>query len=152
MSGSGDAAAAEMQKIASAIRALTHVPSRASRGVATSIGKLIERQFDTGTDPYGRRWKPLKPSTIKRKGHAQIGVDSHAMRDSIDVRPMSGAGVQITVGPDYAAYFSRRRPLFPDKGLPASWRKAVTDALGAEAKTALAGTGASGNILDVAAE
>jgi hypothetical protein len=149
---SGEVAAAEMLKIASAIRALAHVPSRASRGAADSISTLIQRQFDTGTDPYGRRWKALKPSTIKKKGHAQIGVDSHRMRESIDVRPMSGAGVQITVEPDYAAYFSRRRPLFPDRGLPRTWQKAITGALNKEAKAALAGTGASGDILDQAAE
>jgi hypothetical protein len=149
---SPEAAAVEMQRIASAIRALTHVPSRASRGAATTIGRLIDRQFETGTDPYGRRWKALKPSTIKRKGHAQIGVDSHRMRDSIDVRPMSGAGVQITVGPDYAAYFAKRRPLFPTHGLPRAWRNAVTDALTQEAKATLSGTGATGAILDAAAE
>lgn len=148
----GEVAAAEMLKIASAMRALAHVPSRASRGAAVSIGKLIQRQFDTGTDPYGRPWKPLKRSTIERKGHAQIGVDSRKMRDSIDVRPMSGAGVQITVGPEYSAYFARRRPLFPNKGLPVTWRKAITDALSKEANVVLAGTGATGAILDVAAE
>jgi hypothetical protein len=149
---SGEVIAAEMQKIASAIRALTHVPSRASRGAAHSIGQLIDRQFDTGTDPYGKRWKPLKPSTIKRKGHAQIGVDSHRMRDSLEVKPMSGAGVQITAGPEYTAYFSRKRPLFPTHGLPRAWRNAITDALNVEAKAVLAGTGATGSILDQAAE
>jgi hypothetical protein len=149
---SADAAAEAMAGVARALRELVHVPAKASLGASDSIAKLIDQQFDTGTDPYGRAWKPLKASTIKRKGHARIGVDSGAMQRGIDVRPMSGAGVQISVDEDYAPYFSRRRALFPNKGLPATWRAAIASALAESASAVAERTGGEGNIIDQAAE
>jgi len=149
-----DAAAAAMQSVARAIRELSRVPARASRGASESIAALIQRQFDTGTDPYGRAWKPLKPSTIKKKGHARILIDKEKLRKGIDVRPMSGAGVQITIDADYAKYHQGTRPILPNRGLPATWKAAITGALTQETQRAIAGTGAvvSGSIIDVAAE
>lgn len=149
---SADEAAAAMMGVAKAIRSLAHVPSRASRGASDAIARLIDLQFQTGTDPYGDPWKALKQSTIKKKGHNLIGIDSSDMRDGIDVRPMRGAGVQITIDAEYAAYFQKRRPILPTRGLPRTWQRAITDALTTEASGALEGTGAVGRILDAAAE
>jgi hypothetical protein len=149
---SAEAAAAAMADVATAIRDLVHVPSRASRGASESIAALIDGQFKTGTDPYGEPWKALKASTIKRKGHAVIGIESSDMRRGIDVKPMQSAGVQITIDADYAAYFQRARPLLPNRGLPVTWQRAITNALSESARDAVQGTGATGSLLDAAAE
>jgi phage gpG-like protein len=39
--------------------------------------------FDTATAPDGAAWPPLAPSTIKRKGHATILVDTTRLRRSL---------------------------------------------------------------------
>lgn len=56
--------------------------------VAAMLAKQADAQFDKG----GPGWQPLAPSTIARKGHATILIDSGDMRKS----------VKWTSGSDYA--------------------------------------------------
>lgn len=118
-----------MQGVARSLRELSRVPSYASAEASQSIARLIQYEFATGTDPYGKPWKPLKPSTVARKGHATINVDTHALKDGIQVKPMPGAGIQVTIDADYAAYVQRVRPVLPTGRLPKAWGVAINDAI-----------------------
>lgn len=39
--------------------------------------KLIERQFDTNSDPFGNAWTPLKASTIRQKKQNKDKILTH---------------------------------------------------------------------------
>ena len=87
-----------------------------------SIGELLLRRtknrFDTETDPTGKRWTPLKASTLARRrrngsSSEKILQDTKAMKDSIKVirggvgtaYTNTGAGIRIGIDdPDIAAY------------------------------------------------
>lgn len=51
--------------------------------IANETEEQIDEGFDTGHDALGKPWKPLAPSTIRKKGHSQILVDSGHMRESL---------------------------------------------------------------------
>lgn len=126
MSGFGDIS--KLGKLASNIRKLASVPSQASKDAAVGIANLIENQFDTGTDPYGNAWAPLK------KGGASHLTENHPLRDSIEVKPMSGGGVSVTIGEEYGYYHQTgtsrmpARPILPVRTMPEAWRTAISDA------------------------
>lgn len=125
---SNAAAIAAMKRLTGTLRKLSEVPSQAARAASEKISKLIEDQFDAGTDPYGQTWARLadgRPSHLTETG---------AMRQ-FDVSPMSGAGVSIVAGASYAAYhqsgtrYMPQRKLLPDAGLPESWAEALHEAV-----------------------
>lgn len=118
-----------MQSVARALRELSKVPAQASREASVGIARLIDRQFATGTDPYGKPWKPLKASTIKRKGNARINVDTENLWKGVQVKPSSGAGVTVTFDDSYAAYVQNVRPILPNRGLPKSWAEVIAMSL-----------------------
>jgi hypothetical protein len=124
-----DAAALAMQQCSRAIGQLARVPSQASREASSEILKLIDRRFDEQKDPYGRPWKRLKASTIRRKGHATIGFQTGHLRAGVHVVPMSGAGVAFQLDAPYAAYFQRVRPILPTGPVPRQWAAVIGLAL-----------------------
>lgn len=40
-------------------------------------------RWPRATAPNGRPWKPLRPSTIRRKGHSRILVDTSRLQESV---------------------------------------------------------------------
>ncbi|GAC1536344.1 MAG: hypothetical protein NVS3B10_00180 [Polyangiales bacterium] len=56
------------------------------------------------------------------------------MRDSIDVRPMRGAGIAITIGDDKAIFHQSgtsrmpARKILPEGAMPDTWERALADA------------------------
>lgn len=114
-----------------ALSDLGKVPARMSASVAKDIKALIVKQFATGTDPYGNAWAPLKASTLKRKKSNMILVETNDMFNSINVAPMQGAGVAITIDETPAIYHQRgtgkmaARPILPKYVLPKAWRAAI---------------------------
>lgn len=112
-------------KLADHFRTLSEVPSQVSREAAEDIQASIEMQFDQGCDPYGNPWKELAPSTIARGRFPPPGTDTHALRESIIVKPMSGSGIQVDVGEDYGIYYHRVRPILPEGEMPLMWEEAI---------------------------
>lgn len=114
-----------------ALSDLGQVPSRMSASVAQDIKALVVKQFATGSDPYGNAWAPLKASTIKRKKSNMILVENNDMFNSIQVAPMRGAGVAITIDEIPAVYHQKgtgrmaARPILPKYVLPKAWRAAI---------------------------
>ena len=78
------------------------------RSVLTQIGQIYldatKKRFVTQTDVDRKKWKPLKPDTIRKKGHSRIGLLSGDLRNSIK---MEFTGNSVFIGTDviYAKTF-----------------------------------------------
>lgn len=122
--------------IAGFINSLAGVPSRAAPQAARAIRRLITRQFNTGTDPFGRGWAPLAASTIARGRRAPPLTDTRRMRRGIRVNLLRPSGIGITV-PDPPSRFHQfgtrkmpRRAILPLRAtLPKSWAAAIERAV-----------------------
>lgn len=145
MTWSGDIS--KMGRLAENIGKLASVPSRASARVAVEIKALIQQEFDAQADPYGNAWAPHAPATIERHGSHAILDLSGDMRRSLDVRPMRGAGVSITIdhpsedhqtGWDGPQGKGPARPILPRAGLPPLWKEAIDAAVLAEIQAVVA--------------
>lgn len=124
------------QRLHGTLRALSEVPSRAAADASVRIAGLIDESFDAGTDPYGRAWAPLRPYTLAKGRFPPPLTDSGAMRASVDVKPTAGAGIEVTIGTDYATFHQTgtrdmvQRQILPQSGgLAPSWREAIAAAV-----------------------
>lgn len=130
MSLTGDFPA--LARLQADLNRLAEVPSAAAREASRDISRLLAREFATSTDPYGRAWKPLKR---KRRG-GRVLVKTGALKAGTVARPLPGAGIGVELGASYGLYHQTgtrrglpRRPILPDRGLPASWNEAVSRAV-----------------------
>lgn len=114
------------------IRQLAKVPSQVASGACEGISQAIQDEFDAGSDPFGRQWAELRPATLAKGRTPPPLTDTHEMRDGIEVKPMPGAGIAVTI-PDpgvHHQYGTRdmvARPIFPDR-MPDTWQRAIADA------------------------
>lgn len=134
-----------LQRLTGTLRALAEVPSRAAADAAVRIGELVQESFGSGTDPYGRAWASLAASTQARGRTPPPLTDTGAMRGSVVVSPLPGAGIAVTLGAAYATfhqtgtrYMPQRQILPQSGGLAPSWRQAISDAVAANIRKALA--------------
>jgi hypothetical protein len=117
------------------LRRLSSVPSRASKQAAENISSVIQEQFDAGVDAYGEPWAPLAPSTLAKKTGPGILDETSAMRDSIEVSPMAGAGIKIVIDDEKAIFHQTgttrmpARPILPTGEMPDTWERAIADAV-----------------------
>ena len=65
------------------------------RKIAKVLREKIKAGFTYQSDPWGRKWKPLKPLTIRRKGHGTILIDTGALKRGIRARV---EGERILIG------------------------------------------------------
>ena len=115
--------------LAKAVRALAGVPAQVATDARDRLAAHVnDSMFEAGADPYGTAWAGLAPETIRRKGHALPGTDTHAMRGTYRFETQGGAGLRLSVDTDYAAHFDARRRLMPTAGLPGSWRAVIAAA------------------------
>lgn len=111
---------------------LGRVPSQVAAAGAEGIARAIQDEFDAGQDPFGNAWADLRPATYAKGRDLPPLTDTHAMRDGIEVKPMRGAGIAVTI-PDpgvhhqYGTKFMVARPIFPDR-MPDTWQRALSDA------------------------
>lgn len=74
-----------------------------ARTLASTAKAQVQLQFNDQSDPYGRAWEPLAPSTLKsrRKGGAgaMILQDTRRLRNSFTFR---GRGGRILIGTNVA--------------------------------------------------
>ncbi len=75
------------------------------------LEEATREQFETETDPSGKPWKKLKPSTLKRKIGDKIGTDIGTMKRSLYARLTRAGRAEIGFKVPYAAYFAVERPL-----------------------------------------
>lgn len=145
MSGwTGDISA--MGRLADNLAELAEVPSRASKKVSENIADLIEAEFASQSDPYGNPWEDHADATIERHGPHPILSLSGAMRSTVHVAPMAGAGVSVTIdhpSEDHQTGWSGpqgrgpARPILPSGDLPDSWALAIDEAVDSEVRSTL---------------
>lgn len=97
----------------------------------------MQAEFDDGVDPYGDPWEPLADATTDRGRTPPPLTDTGAMRGSLSVRPMRGAGVQITIDHPAAPHQTGwsgpqgsgpARPILPARGeLPIAWQDLIAE-------------------------
>lgn len=92
------------KRFAKVVRDLGRLPSKASAQVAKDLSAEIQRNFERGIDPYGKRWRPLADSTLDRGRHAPPLTDTGHGRASVRVKSKRGAGIMIVVGVLYMIY------------------------------------------------
>lgn len=114
---------------------LASIPSRIAPVVAEGINTELQREFAEGSDAYGRPWKPLLPSTVKRKGgDTRILMRTDALSMETRARPSRSAGVEISSLPfgqfhQGGTKFMVARKVLPDGGdLPLSWQRVIESA------------------------
>ena len=121
------------KQLADNLGKLAGISSRLTKPVAERFNTLLATEFTTGTDPYGTPWVPLKPSTVKRKGHATIMVDSGATQDQTRAIVLSGAGIGFVSTKQAGYHMVGRdgrpaRPVFPRRStLPDQWQDVIRD-------------------------
>lgn len=107
------------------------VPDIATRA-KPKVEALIEEEFATGKDPYGRNWAPLAKATIAKGRKPPPLTDTGKMRASVDVQPTS-YGLHISVlGPSRYHQLGTEhmwaRPILPMDKLPPRWIETIEQA------------------------
>jgi phage gpG-like protein len=135
----------ELGQLAENLDALSLVPSRAARRVSGKLHDLIVEEFARGEDPYGDAWAPLEEATIEKGREEPPLTDTGAMVESLEVKPMAGAGVSVSFGAEYAGFHHEgtvnmvARKVLPDDELPQSWNEAIYGAASEEARNIMVG-------------
>jgi len=136
MTWSGDIS--EMGALADRVADLAEVPSRVAAKVSSELEDLIQAEFDAGRDPYGDPWEPLAEATLDKGRRPPPLTDTGAMRGSLAVRPMQGAGVSVTIdhpAPPHQTGWSGSqgsgpsRPILPMREMPIAWEGVIAEAI-----------------------
>lgn len=113
------------------IAELATVPSRITSPVSDAINEEFALQFAQGSDPYGRPWANLRPSTIRKKGHDLIMIDTDETERETRAVPMRGAGIEL-ISTEQAQHHQEpsgdrpARPVLPNgSDLPQKWQAAI---------------------------
>lgn len=137
---------ARLQATVRGLRNLARIPAATARFAVPEIKAEIDRQFATETDPYGKRWAPHAPSTVRRYGAHKLLQLTGSGKAQIRVRALPGAGISI-VSPSEGLAFSQggtrnqpTRRFLPVDRMPKTWRLALERAAKRAAKEALNGT------------
>jgi phage virion morphogenesis protein len=122
----------KLRMVAANVGRLAKVPSRVSARVAAAITSEVQKQFVSESDPYGKPWAALAPSTIRRKrGMGKILFRTGSLWATGQARPMGGAGVRVGPFREYGTFHQTgtsrmpSRPIFPYGGLPRAWLAAI---------------------------
>jgi len=138
-------AIARIGRLQKAIEELATLPRAVATVVAPRLSKLVAKQFSSGTDPYGRPWRPISATTKRlrkgRKGGRPL-TDTGRLRAGTGVS-VTRSGARLVLGAPYG-YFHQvgtrnmpARRIFPQFGLPAAWRTVLRDAARAELRRRL---------------
>src|SRR5277367_6249887 len=135
----------QMGKLAARMADLGQVPSRAAARVSRELETLIQLEFDEGADPYGTSWEPLAEATIAKGRHSPPLTDTGAMRGSLRVKPLRGAGISLTIAHPAAPHQTGwrgsqgsgpARPILPTREMPPLWAEAIEVAVDEEFRRA----------------
>lgn len=114
------------------LRNLQGVAQQTAAEVVPAFREFVESEFESGVDPYGRKWRKLAKSTIEKGRKPPPLTDTGAMRASVEIHA-SGESVFLRV--DSPAHFHQRgtahmpaRPILPEKtALPNDWIAAIAE-------------------------
>lgn len=131
--GNGSAFAKALRDVRRVVDELGQLPRRIAVAAAPDITRELARQFTTGTDPYGKPWAPLKPSTLRQHGPPPLTYKGK-LSGGTAAHPMTGGrlGLTIRIGARYGAFHQigfrvgrtrvPARKILPSRGMPAAWR------------------------------
>ncbi len=130
----------EIGRLQETIRRLSDLPRRTAEYAEEPLNRLLAEQFRNGTGPYGQPWAPVTEETLRLRRASKDPTpltDTRAMRRGtvVAVRGGGRAGLVIRTGAPYS-YFHQvgfrvhgkrvpARPVLPDRGIPASWRRVL---------------------------
>lgn len=130
---SADRALASLRGLMRTVEELAYVPRKVAAIAAPKLSRLLQAEFRSGTDPYGRPWRRLSRATLARGRHPPPLTDTGRLRNGTGAK-QGRAGIVLTVGAPYGKfhqYGTRHMParrILPAFGMPASWRQALDDA------------------------
>lgn len=119
----GPSAAVKWKAVA---RQLANVPSRVAARVAPAIERLWRATWKAGQDPYGKALPALAASTIRKKGHDKIMIESGETLAQSRVKPLPGAGIAFQTAEKTGYHLEPvgnrpARPELPLHGVPPKW-------------------------------
>jgi hypothetical protein len=131
-----------------ALKRLARVPSRVAAIAAPRIAEQMQKDTRAQRNPYGQGYAPHMPATVRRWGaHPILNLTGQGL-DSLDAKPMAGAGIQATAGEHMrftqgGTVNQDARTVLPDNAgaLPKSWTRILDEATAEAAAEALKGAG-----------
>lgn len=108
-------------ELAKKLAKLAEIPHEVAKKSAEEIKKLVDSEFSSGSDPYGRPWK-----SIKKGGPSRLS-ESGALRDSLEVEA-NGTEIKIIFSDYKFAFHQATRPILTVGTMPQSWSKAIETA------------------------
>ena len=133
-------AIARIGRLQKTIEELATLPRAVGVIAAPKLSKLIAKQFSSGSDPYGRPWRPISATTKRLRKGRKNGpplTDTKRLRTGTSVKP-ARSGLRLNLGAPQG-YFHQvgtknmpARRIFPQFGLPAAWRVVLQTAARAE--------------------
>jgi hypothetical protein len=109
---------------------LDQLPRRLAAAVVPLVTKELQREFARGADPYGRKWTRLstgKPSHLTKSTRLRTGTRAALMPgNSKGVRILFGSRARVASLHQSGTKHMPARKILPERGMPASWRMAIT--------------------------
>jgi len=140
-------------------------PAPALSAVGRVLKTRIQEGFQSGTDPTGRPWAPLKSrrgQPLRDKGHLMNSIDYNVEGNSVEVgtnrayAPVHqfGAKIEAKAGKVLRFFVEGRpvfvkrvtipaRPFLPTERLPEEWGNDALDAIGERVRAGWDGSGTS---------
>ena len=124
----------QLQKLAAGLANAGDALQRAAEESAKRLGEMTDTNIAAEKNPWGRSWKKLSSSTIKKKGSSKILYDSGALLASVSVKA-DGLTIKVSANVPYAPYVLRGTPtirarvILPRKAIPKSWTKTIEESL-----------------------
>lgn len=116
-----------------ALKTLAKIPAQVAGRAAPRITERMKQDTGAARDPYGRPYAPHALATVKRWGAHPLLDLSGAGIDSLDAKPLPGAGISVTA--DEHMVFTQAgtptqevRAVFPNTPqLPVAWNRILED-------------------------
>ncbi len=130
----GGATSPQMKGAISRIKTFTTgIRPAVAKRLAPRINERIRDMFANETDPYGRKWAPLKKSTLERKARSaggpiilsrtfELGNSSYALYTGKQVVITFGESGQYAQEGDSGRGNRPPRLLLPSFGIPKTWK------------------------------
>lgn len=137
MRGDATVGLAAIGRLKETLRRLSELPQQVAREAKPAIDRQLREEFLNGTDPYGRPWAPLKPSTLATGRKPPPLTDSGALKRGTRVELRRRNGLVLLTGPH--GYFHQvgfrvgrtrvpPRRVLPQFGFPIGWKLILRDA------------------------
>ena len=135
--GTAAQAIANLEYAIRVVDQLGGLPRKLVVAAAPKITELQRAQFTNGLDPYGRPWKLLAKSTIKRgRRNPPLTAATKRLRDGTITTPIVGRiGLRHRVAAPYGVHHQYgapranlpKREILPTQGLPPAWERILDD-------------------------